>query len=71
MNAPRHSIKISKLAAARRQLATAIELWFIDGDPVAIHTLAFAAFEVIRTISKKRNPNRRKLLFDSLKVPEK
>jgi len=38
---------ISKLDAARRQLDTAIALYFNDGDPVAIHTLAAAAFEVV------------------------
>ncbi len=34
---------IVKLDAARRQLAAAIELWFIEGDSVSIHTLAYAA----------------------------
>jgi hypothetical protein len=40
-------ITISKFDAARRQLNTAITLWFADGDPVAIHTLAYAAYEII------------------------
>lgn len=68
--APTPHIKISKLTAARRQLQTAIALWFTDGDPVAIHTLAFAAYEIIHAISKKRNPNRRDLLFDTLVIKD-
>jgi len=28
-------LKINKLDAARRRLATAIELWFIGGDPIS------------------------------------
>jgi hypothetical protein len=59
------AIRISKLDAARRQLRTAITLWFTDGDPVAVHALAIAAYEILHTVSKKRDPNRRDLLFDS------
>ncbi|HXW39863.1 MAG TPA: hypothetical protein VEK75_01575 [Xanthobacteraceae bacterium] len=58
-------IRISKLDAARRQLRTAITLWFTDGDPVAVHALAFAAYEIFHTVSKKRDPYRRDLLLDS------
>jgi hypothetical protein len=58
-------IIVSKLDAARRQLQTAIQLWFEERDPVAIHALAYAAYEIIHAISKRRNPNRRDLLFDS------
>lgn len=61
----KETIKMGKLEAARRQLRTAISLWFSGGDPVAIHTLAFAAYDVIHTISAKRDPNRRDLLFDT------
>jgi hypothetical protein len=70
MDAKTSLIKIGKLDAARRQLRTAITLWFNGGDPVAIHALAFAAYEVIHTISKKRNPYRRDLLFDSLLIKD-
>jgi hypothetical protein len=55
---------VTKLDAARRQLQTAIRLWFQDADPVSIHTLAAAAYEIIHAVSKQRNPKRRKLLFD-------
>jgi hypothetical protein len=58
-------IRVSKLNAACRQLRTAIALWFTDGDPVSTHMLAFAAYEVLHALSKKRDPNRRDLLFDS------
>jgi hypothetical protein len=62
------TIRLDKLDAARRQLRTAITLWFNDGDPIAVHTLAFAAYEIIHVISKKRNPHRRDLLFDTLVI---
>jgi hypothetical protein len=64
------TIRLDKLDAARRQLRTAITLWFTDGDPVAVHTLAFAAYEIIHVISKKRNPHRRDLLFDTLVIKD-
>jgi hypothetical protein len=58
-------LKVSKIDAARRQLRTAITLWFTDGDPVAVHTLAFAAYEIFHYVSKKRDPYRRDLLLDT------
>src|ERR1700674_3549250 len=64
------SLIISKLDAARRQLETAITLWFDDGDPVSIHTLASAAYEIIHAVSKQRNPFRRDLLFDSDQIKD-
>src|SRR4051794_23462678 len=39
-------MRIGKLDAARRQLDAAIDLYFADGDPIAIHTLAAAASQV-------------------------
>jgi hypothetical protein len=54
---------VSKLEAARRQLNTAIHLWFFNGDVISIHTLAYAAYEVIHVVSKKRK-RPRTLLFD-------
>ena len=47
-------IKVSKLDAARRQLDGAIQLWFSEGDPVAIHTLVCAAHQIIEDRNKKR-----------------
>jgi hypothetical protein len=65
-----HRFSVSKLDAARRQLRTAIRLWFSDGDPVAVHTLAFAAYEILHAVSKARNPGRDPLLFDSKSIKE-
>jgi hypothetical protein len=70
MAEPTSVLRVDKLDAAIRQLRTAIWLWFNDGDPVAIHALSFAAYEVIHVVSKKRNPKRRDLLFDSLLIKE-
>jgi hypothetical protein len=47
-------IKIPKLEAARRQLETAIELYFEDRDFVSIHALASAASTVISDVSESR-----------------
>lgn len=46
---------ITKLDAAKRQLETVIRLYFNDGDPVSIHTLVCAAYNVIRDVNQKRN----------------
>ena len=46
-------IKISKLDAARRQLLTAIRLYFNHGDIVSTHTLAAAAFKITCNICDK------------------
>jgi hypothetical protein len=56
-------IHITKLDAARRQLQTAIELWFADGDPVAVHTLVYAAHEIIHRLYRRSGHS--DLLFDS------
>jgi hypothetical protein len=63
-------ITVTKLDAAKRQLRTAIRLWFADGDPVSIHTLAFAAYEIAHVVSKKRNQARKVLIFDTLNIKE-
>jgi hypothetical protein len=56
-------LQITKLDAARRQLRTAIRLWFHDGDPVSIHTLLAAAHEIIHRLY--RNRGLVNLIFDS------
>ncbi len=48
------SIIITKLDAAKRQLETAIRLYFRDEDPVSIHTLACAAYNVIRDVNREQ-----------------
>jgi hypothetical protein len=56
-------LTITKIDAARMQLATAIEMWFNGDNPVAVHTLACAAYQIIHDLNrKKKGPP---LLFDS------
>ncbi len=50
MSAP----KISKDEAAKRQLDTAIDLFFEGGDVLSAHTLAFAAFKVLLNLYPHR-----------------
>lgn len=54
---------VTQLDAAHRQLTTAIELWIDDSDPVPIHTLAFAAYQLIHDINRQRKGQ--PLLLDS------
>jgi hypothetical protein len=42
---------VSKIDAAKRQLETVIRLYFSDGDPVSIHTLTAAAYNVLRDVT--------------------
>ncbi len=56
--------EITKIDAARRQLSTAIELWFNDKDAVSIHSLAYAAYDVIHTVSQKHG-RKQTLILDS------
>ena len=58
--------KVTKIDAARRQLATAITLWFTGGDTVSIYTLSHAAYEVIHNFTRRKRG--RDLLFDSLVI---
>jgi hypothetical protein len=48
------SLKISKTDAAKRQLETAIRMWFFDGDPVSIHALGAAAHQLVHDLGKAR-----------------
>jgi len=45
-------IVVAKIEAAKRQINTAIKLFFTDGDPVSIHTLAMAAFGILKNLSE-------------------
>jgi len=56
-------ITVTRLDAARRQLRTAITLWFADGDQVSIHTLAAVAHQVLHDLNRaKKGPP---MLFDA------
>ena len=46
-------LTITRLDAARRQIETATDLFFAEGDPVSIHTLAAAAHEIVRALCQK------------------
>ena len=59
-------ITVSKMDAVRRQLNTAIELWFGDGDPVSIHTLASAAHDILHQLF--RRSGLKGLLFGTTKI---
>ncbi|MGZ4990187.1 MAG: hypothetical protein ACXV8S_05435 [Methylobacter sp.] len=48
-----NTITVTKIEAAHRQLRSAIELWFADGDPISIHTLAAASHQVIHDLNKR------------------
>lgn len=63
------SITISKLDAAKRQLEIFIRLYFNSGDPVAMHTLAAAAFGIIRDLNQKRggSPTLHETIFENVK----
>jgi hypothetical protein len=45
------NIKVSKLDGASRQLDAAIKLWFSDDDPVVIHALTWASYQIIQDIN--------------------
>jgi hypothetical protein len=47
-------VQFRKLEAARRQLETAIKLYFASGDEVSIHTLGAAGYALIRDINEHR-----------------
>lgn len=51
--APRGTIRVRSIDAAREHLNTALVLWFADKEPVSVHTLAYAAFEVINDMNKR------------------
>jgi hypothetical protein len=55
MQANPTTVRVTKLDAARRQLETAIMLYFQYGDPVSVHTLCLAAYDVIQILNKQRN----------------
>jgi hypothetical protein len=54
MSVPQTTIAISKIAAASRQLDLAIRLFFAREDELGIHTLAWAAFTILRNLFKGR-----------------
>jgi hypothetical protein len=43
-------LRVNKLDAARRQIDTAICMLFAEDDPVAVHTLVCAGWQVLRDL---------------------
>src|ERR1700730_15650904 len=62
-------LRISKIEAARRQLDSAIELWFLDKDEVSVHTLAAAAYQLVHDL-KEHKGLARELLYDSAMIKD-
>jgi hypothetical protein len=64
-----HIESIAKLDAARRQLRTAVKLFFEYGDDVSIHTLVAAAHEVLADLLKRQGKRTRlaQLIDDQVK----
>ena len=49
-----NEIKITKIQAVQRQIDAGIRMLFRNDDPVAIHTVAMAAFRILRDLAKQR-----------------
>jgi hypothetical protein len=47
-------VSISKQQAVNNQLRTAVRLYFELGDPLSIHTLVCAAYEILRDLANKK-----------------
>jgi len=58
-------IILTKLDAAKRQLETAVRLYFNDADPVSIHTLVCASHEILTNLNEKRG-NSPTIISDNL-----
>ncbi|MGH8129312.1 MAG: hypothetical protein ACRES3_00470, partial [Steroidobacteraceae bacterium] len=61
---------VTKLEAARRQLNTAIQLSFAERDPVSIHALAYASYDIIHRLFRCQG-HKDDLVFDTKELPEK
>ena len=56
-------VRVTKISAAERQLKEAIKLFFEERDPVAIHTLTGAAYQILYDLGRKQGTE--SLLRDS------
>lgn len=62
-------IRVNKIEAAQRQIDVTIELLFLNKDPIAIHTLASAAFRILRDISNKKKDSKMKQCLKAIFRP--
>lgn len=60
-------INVNKIEAARRQIDTAIRLFFSNGDPVSIHTLAAAGFRILRDIAQAKGTDMHKSVMAGIR----
>jgi hypothetical protein len=60
-------LKLSKLDCARRQLEMGIELYFMERDPVSIHTLAGAVYQLLVDLNKHQGGKPMTQEMESLK----
>ena len=56
-------LKLTKKDVVRQELRTAIRLYILGGDPVAIHVLASAASAIMRPIGESMNTDTWRVLF--------
>src|SRR5581483_3856026 len=63
--------KISKLQAARRQIDSAIYLEFTSSEFVSVHTLVYAANEILDALLRAQGITSLSELRDSLILPER
>jgi hypothetical protein len=65
------TIKFNKIEAARRQLSVALDLWFTDGDPLALHTLVGASSRLLSDLLVKNGLSDPILVNNASIRPEK
>lgn len=51
------TLHVTKLAAAKRQLQAAIRLFFMEEDELAVHTVASAAYGLLKDLKRDRGQN--------------
>lgn len=66
----KRKIVVSKIDAAKRQIDCAIQLWFLEGDEVSVHTLLAASYQVIYDINKRRRTGHDDLYGGTVVNPE-
>lgn len=64
-------IKINKSEAARRQVDAAIRMLYSAEDPVGIHTLAMAGFQILRDLASQRDDSYMEKVIGLMIKPDK
>lgn len=65
------AFNVTKLEAAKRQLACAIRMFLAGEDPIAVHTLGHAALRIILDLSRQRGKGEALQSFEDVVRPEK